>query len=566
MDNIRHLLFSSVLLMLSYSNISSQNLTLNIFGIDEAETNIIDSLSYKKSFINYKALNEEVLLLNKKLQNLGYIENKLLKTEKTNDSTYQSTFSLKQRFYTIYIYYNKNLISQDLIKAVTEDFNDNYFTLPITKIENVLSFINSELANRGLPFVKLSLQHIEKMDAQNLKGNLLVDENSERYIDKVVVKGYELFPKNYIKHFLKIKKKQLFNLNAIKKKTERLNDLSFTRQARSPEVLFTQDSTTLYLYLEKTKSNRFDGFLGFGTNETTSKLDFDGYLNLNLENNLNYGEQFKLIYKSDENEQKTFDANLTLPYLFGLPLGTELALNIFKKDSTFTTVNQDANIFYQINSKHRITSGINIVQSNNLLDQQTSTIDIQDYSSIFLKTRYSYRKLTLYDILFPIDMFVDTSLGFGNRSSNQKDEQQTEIKLTVSKILNLDDKNSFYIRALGNSLLSDSYFINELFRFGGINSIRGFEENSVLASHYGLINLEYRYRLNSSIYIHTITDAAYFDNKLTDSKEKLFGFGFGFGILTKAGLLKLNYANGKSENQKFKFSNSKIHLSLNAIF
>lgn len=566
MDNIRHLLFSSVLLMLSYSNISSQNLTLNIFGIDEAETNIIDSLSYKKYFINYKALNEEVLLLNKKLQNLGYIENKLLKTEKTNDSTYQSTFSLKQRFYTIYIYYNKNLISQDLIKAVTEDFNDNYFTLPITKIENVLSFINSELANRGLPFVKLSLQHIEKMDAQNLKGNLLVDENSERYIDKVVVKGYELFPKNYIKHFLKIKKKQLFNLNAIKKKTERLNDLSFTRQARSPEVLFTQDSTTLYLYLEKTKSNTFDGFLGFGTNETTSKLDFDGYLNLNLENNLNYGEQFKLIYKSDENEQKTFDANLTLPYLFGLPLGTELALNIFKKDSTFTTVNQDANIFYQINSKHRITFGINIVQSNNLLDQQTSTIDIQDYSSTFFKTRYSYRKLTLYDILFPIDMFVDTSLGFGNRSSNQKDEQQTEIKLTVSKILNLDDKNSFYIRALGNSLLSDSYFVNELFRFGGINSIRGFEENSVLATHYGLINLEYRYRLNSSIYTHTITDAAYFDNKLTDSKEKLFGFGFGFGILTKAGLLKLNYANGKSENQKFKFSNSKIHLSLNAIF
>jgi len=163
-------------------------------------------------------------------------------------------------------------------------------------------------------------------------------------------------------------------------------------------------------------------------------------------------------------------------------------------------------------------------------------------------------------------MFVDTSIGFGNRSSNQKDEQQTEIKLTISKILNLDDKNSFYLRVKGNSLLSDSYFVNELFRFGGINSIRGFEENSLLASHYGLINLEYRYRLNSSIYIHTITDAAYFDNKLTDSKEKLFGFGFGFGILTKAGLLKLNYANGKSENQKFKFSNSKIHLSLNAIF
>ena len=566
MNNIRHFLFLFVLWMLGYSNTLAQNLTLKVLGIDDTETKIIDSLGYKNTFINYKTLNEEVLLLNKTLQNLGYIENKHLNTEKINDSTYQSTFSLKQRFYTIYIYYNKSLISSELIKAVSTDFNDDFFALPIPKIESALAFINSELTNKGLPFAKFSLQNIEKIDVQDLKADLLVDENSERYIDKVVVKGYEQFPKNFIKHFLKIKNGQLFNLNTIKKKTERLNDLSFTNQAKPPEVLFTKDSTTLYLYLEKTKSNTFDGFLGFGTNETTNKLEFDGYLNLNLENNLNYGELFNLIYKSDENEQKTFDANLTLPYVFGLPLGTEFALNIFKKDSIFTTVNQDVSIFYQINSKHKITTGINIVQSNNLLDQQTSTLDIQDYNSIFFKTRYSFRQLTFYDILFPVNLFVDSSIGFGNRSSNQKNEQQTEIKLTISKILNLDNKNSFYLKAQGNALLSDSYFTNELFRFGGINSIRGFEENSILASHYGLINLEYRYRLNSGIYIHTITDAAYFNNKLIDTKEKLFGFGFGFGILTKAGLLKLNYANGKSENQKFKLSNSKIHLSLNAIF
>jgi hypothetical protein len=49
-------------------------------------------------------------------------------------------------------------------------------------------------------------------------------------------------------------------------------------------------------------------------------------------------------------------------------------------------------------------------------------------------------------------------------------------------------------------------------------------------------------------------------------KEKLFGFGFGLGLATKSGLLKLNYANGLSENQSFKFSNSKIHISLNVFF
>jgi outer membrane protein assembly factor BamA len=565
LSQFQYFIFLIVLWLLSYSSALGQNLTLKIAGIDNSETKIIDSLSYRSAFINYKALNEEVLRTYKRLQNIGFIESTLVETVKINDSVYQSIFSLKKKFYTIYIYYDKSLISENLIKAVSTDYNDDYFVLPVIKIESALGYINSELTNKGLPFAKFRLQNIEKRDFSNLQANLLVDKNNERTIDTIVIKGYEKFPRSYVNHFLKIKRKQLFNLNNIKKKTERLNDLPFTNQTKSPEVLFTKDSTTLYLYLEKTKSNAFDGFLGFGTNEATNKLEFDGYLNLNLTNNLNYGEQFNLIYKSDENEQKTLDVNFTLPYLFGLPLGTEFALNIFKKDSTFTTVNQDASIFYQINSKHKVIAGLNVIQSNNLINQLTTT-NIRDYNSTFYKTRYIFKQPKFYDILFPLDLLIDASLGFGNRNSYLKTEQQTELKLTVSKILNLDDKNSFYIKTKGNVLLSDSYFTNELFRFGGINSIRGFEENSILASYYGLINLEYRYRLNSSIYIHSITDGAYFENKILGTKEKLFGFGFGFGILTKAGILKLNYANGKSKNQKFKFSNSKIHLSLNAMF
>ena len=67
---------------------------------------------------------------------------------------------------------------------------------------------------------------------------------------------------------------------------ELLNQLPFAQQKRPSEVLFTKDSTSVYLYLEKIKSNRFDGFIGFGTDETTGKIEFDGYLDLNLINNL----------------------------------------------------------------------------------------------------------------------------------------------------------------------------------------------------------------------------------------------------------------------------------------
>ncbi len=49
----------------------------------------------------------------------------------------------------------------------------------------------------------------------------------------------------------------------------------------------------------------------------------------------------------------------------------------------------------------------------------------------------------------------------------------------MSHHLELNSKNSIFIKNQSYYLQSDSYVINELYRFGGINSIRGFNENSL---------------------------------------------------------------------------------------
>lgn len=66
--------------------------------------------------------------------------------------------------------------------------------------------------------------------------------------------------------------------------------------------------------------------------------------------------------------------------------------------------------------------------------------------------------------------------------------------------------------------------------------------------------------------MHSVIDASYSENDLTDTKSKLFGFGFGFGLLTNAGLFRFNYASAKTENQRFSLQDSKIHISLTATF
>jgi len=555
-----------LIIFTTYSALSfSQDIYLKLEGATDKETSIVDSLSYVKNFKDISTLLLEKERFEKQLHKLGFIEIKGISSTKSNDSTYLTQYSIGKQYRFLKVYYEKKLVPDDILKAVADDFQSDYFIIPFVDIENKLNDINGELANRGTPFKTLQLKNIQVTDNNTLRADLIISKDLKRTIDKIVMNGYEKFPRSFLKRYLKIRLNEDFNLDDIKQRTEALNELPFASQIKSPEVLFTKDSTSLYMYMEKRPSNTFDGFLGFGTNETNNKIEFDGYLNLNLTNNLNYGESIKLLYKSDENEQKTFEGRLELPYIFGSPIGSELRLNIFKKDSSFTNVNQFAKLFYQINPKSKVLLGISATQSNDLLDTASTTL-INDYDNTFYNLGYSYMSRQGFNSLFPINFNLDFEAGTGHRTFEGTELNQVSFIYDVFKIFNLNSKNSIYLRSTGSFLFSDNYFFNELYRFGGINSIRGFEENSLFASSYALINSEYRYQLSKSIYINSIIDAAYFENDLSNTEEKLFGFGFGFGLLTNSGLLKFNYANGKNERQNFKFSDSKIHISLTAQF
>ncbi len=547
------------------SNIWCQNLSLKVTSQTKLEKHIIDSLDYLKTHKDYTSLISEIDTVQKKLYKIGYFEN-LYETTKINDSTYQAKFQLKKKYKRIHIYYDKKSISQSVLNFVSKQVNDSFFVLPINKIESALQIINSKQAEKGYPFSKLHLTNISIDNKRNLKADLVINDTTEkRVINAIKIKGYEKFPESFIKYYLKIKPNQPFNLALIKSKTEQLNNLPFANQIKTPEVLFTKDSTNLYLYIEKSKSNTFDGFLGFGTNETTNKIDLNGYLNLNLTNNLNYGESFSLLYKSNQNQQKRFEVNAELPYLLKTPIGVEFQLHIFKQDSTFTTVNQAAKLHYQINPRHNIFTGIKTTESNNLLNIDTSA-NFEDYKSNFISFGYEFSKQQINNLLFPVNSNLRFETDFGKRKHLNTTEKQTLINFDAFKIINLNRKNSLYTRVAGTSLISNTYFENELSRFGGINSIRGFNENNLFATSYILLNSEYRFQLSNTIYIHSIIDVGYLENKITKVNEKLIGFGFGLGILSKAGLFKLNYANGKNQDQIFKFSNSQVHISLTSNF
>jgi len=543
----------------------AQNLHLSIEAEKPISDGLLDSLNTQFGFKDYLSLKREVDTFHFKLEQIGYIENELQSLQKKNDSSYVAIFFFGKKYNSIKVFYSKKDFDKKELLQITSEITDDYFILPFEEIESSLQKLNTLKTDKGNVFAKLRLEKIKKENNTSLSAHLILEGGPKRTIDGIVIKGYEKFPKSFLKYYAGIKTGIIFNQKKIVTKSELLNTLGFVSNIKPPEALFKKDSTTVYFYLKKQNNNLFDGILGFATDEETQKLKFNGYLNLELNNNLNFGEQFILNYKADGNDQQNFRVKANLPFLFRTPFGLGLELKIFKRDSTFVTTEQQVRITYQINTSSNSYIGYKSYDSSNLQDEIFAGPPIEDFNSKFLTLGISYSKKQ-NNTLFPIKSHIALDSEIGARELKNSKESQFRVSSIFSYIFNLNFKNSIYLQNTSSVLSSDTYLTNELFRFGGINSIRGFNENSIDASLYTVLNTEYRYQFNEGMYLHSIIDFAYFENQTLLLKQKLYSFGFGMGLNTKAGIFKFNIANGNSDDQDFSFSNTKIHLSLSSRF
>ena len=546
-------------------DLNAQKLQLSVEGEKAIPESLMDSLSVQTNFKNYISLKKEVDSLQVRLAHFGFIENSFQSLQKKNDSSYVATYYFGTQFRSIKVYYSQMDFSKKDLINISSEIKDHYFVIPFTSIESSLQKLNSLKTNEGDTFSRLKLEDITKQSDLTLSAQLILIRGKKRTIDHIIVKGYEKFPMSFLKYYAGIRKKAVFNKEKVSKQSEDLNTLGFVTNIKPPEVLFEKDSTTVYLYLKKQNDNLFDGVLGFTTDENTQKLTFNGYLNLELNNNLNFGEQFTLNYKADGNDQQNFRVKVAMPYMFKSPLGVELELKIFKRDSTFVTSEQDARLTYQINPSTNSYLGYKGYESSNLLDEPLLDSAVEDYSSNNIILGFSYIKVQSNN-LFPIKTNLLLNSEIGSRKQKESNESQVRLTGILNHIINLNFKNSIYLQNTSSILTSDTFLTNELYRFGGITTIRGFNENSIDASFYSVLNTEYRYQFNEGIYMHSIIDAAYFENQVLSIKQKLYSFGIGIGLQTNAGIFNFNIANGIAEDQDFNFSNTKIHLSISSRF
>lgn len=523
---------------------------------------VFKKIPYKKKHLNKQSATTEIKRISKLLSETGYFNNSYNIKEK--DSLINCTYTLNEKIDTIRVYYSNKLNKEILKNLINIKITKTYFDVATNKIELTLNSIINFYETKGYSFTSIYLSNI-KENNNLLTADLIIEPSKKRHITNVTIKGYPNFPRKFLKYFIKIKKNTVFNTETLKLINNKLDQLPFITQIKKPAVLFNKDSTSIFLYLKKKSNNNFDGIIGFANNPSSNKIQFNGYVDLNLNNILNNGENLKLNWKSFQKSSKSLNIQFKTPYIFNTPITPNFEFSIFKQDSTYLNSKTSIQLLYEINQNSNFSIIYNGEKSN-LTQSSTINNNLTDFNNNYYGGSYTYFKRTTSNNFLSFKFLVETQFLIGNRKNLAIKEKQTKLNIKGIYLINFNTKNSILFKSENALLNSNNYYQNELYRIGGINTIRGFDEQSIFTSKYNISSIEYYYTLNKSNALYTITDIAFLKDYFNNSTQKLYSVGFGFYIKTKKSVINMSYALGKSGGIPFDFKNSKFHLKISYPF
>lgn len=433
--------------------------------------------------------------------------------------------------------------------------------------------------NNGYPFASVKLDSIV-ISEEIISAQLKLIKHSEEKIDSIIIKGTAKISPVYLYNYLGIKPGNLYNESQLKKVNTRIAEIPFIRSSKPAIIQFTTKFNKLILNLEKKTSSQFNGIIGVLPDNKTGKITFTGDVSLKLQNGLGRGELIDLNWRRLQTQTQDLKLRLVYPFLLRSPFGVDYNFKLYKKDTTFLDINQNIGLQYILIGGNYFKIFYNNKTSTLLstkgLEYSTTLPINADIQNNMYGMGLKYEKL---------DYRLNPRKGFsflGNASAGTKSIKKNSklnpvvyegLKLNSTQY-NADLEASIFIPAMDRStvkigiqsafLYGETIFQNELLRIGGLKTLRGFDEESIYASAFSILTIEYRYILEQNSYLYVFGDGAYYEKNNVKEfvHDTPVGFGAGISFETKAGIFSISYALGKQFDNPIQLRSGKIHFGI----
>ncbi len=447
-----------------------------------------------------------------------------------------------------------------------------------SKIEILFDKILTYTENNGYPLARLQFDSIKindhRVDAtiNLITGNLIK-------IDSVTVSDPTVISPVFLAAYIGLKNGSFYNQRKMNLISERINQLDFLTLKYNPIIVQGEGKIKLVVSPERRNQNQADGLVGL-IPSANGKANFIGQFHLNLKNVFKRGELIDFNFKGQPNNTRDLNLKFNYDYLLGSFISTELLFSIRRQDTSFVTVTQNYAFPYYFSAKNYLK----FFYSN----QQTSLISTKSFANLNTLPIFADVNNQQYGIGFKYLHYINefnpkkgyhitASIAFGNRTIIRNTQVQQNLydsinlqsiqfnaNLAAALYLPLAKRSVLYWGTQFQHIAATNLFQNELIRYGGLQSLRGFNEESLFAATFALFNFEYRFLLDSKTFMHLFFDQAIAKNPMATQTKitQPFGFGLGLNIASKTGVFSVTYALGKTNSAPINYSNGKIHFGV----
>lgn len=505
-----------------------------------------------------------------KLNQLGYY------TAFLQDSVHQNTIHVKvklgQKFRGITVQFDQTLIPwvRKYAKTTADSTVFLFFPHPEAYAMALKSVIG-EFQHNGYPFAKYSFEEVS-VEENTIKLTAHLQKGPFMQWNAVSLRGDSSVELKTVQRLIGIKPGAPFSMEKLDEIDTKLQQQSFLTPIKPSEIAFDKEGANLYLYLKSNKSSSFSGALGLQPNPTSQKVGLTGDIQLKLNNALRRAEQLDLNWRSIQPTTQWLNFRFTYPYILRSLIGTDFRFQLYKRDSTFLEIKSNVGLQYSFSDHWTVRALYAFTGSNRLYAAANNPTfpAVADIKNTQYGLALQFRKLDyLPNPRKGLNFYLEGLVGQRKAVSDSSFTSLTaKISLSLEQFIPLHKRWVLRYATFWDSYYAPAIFSNECYRFGGLNSQRGFNEENFLATTKNVNQLELRYLLDKNSAVFAFYDQTFYENTSANgySKDHPFGFGVGTNIGTKAGIFSLVYGLGAEKNNPIDLRSGKIHFGYIAYF
>ena len=578
---------------------SSAQYPLHIQSVDKDSLFIHKQLGLSNSFRNKDVCAEYIYTLPTLLSKKGYLTASV-------DSIGSDSAGTTIRLYVGEAYKWTRIdvrgVEPTLLSAVA--WNEKSFShrpLDFKQFQARQQQLLNYLEENGYPFAKVSLDSVTLEGNGEVSAKLKVEKGPLYHIDSIRLYGTGRISNEFMQRYLNIPNGCVYKkerLNAISKK---ILELPYIQEQQPWDLTMLGTGSVVNLYLKPRKSSQINALVGFLPSSDPllgNKILVTGEATVNLRNALGNGETIGLNWQQLQAGSPRLNLAFQEPYLFHSSFGINTSFDLFKQDSSYINVNMMLGVQYALSAnqtgavfiRDMISSLLNVdtlqVISSHALPAMADIRAVSvGLTYEFNNTDYRFnprkgnelqfmgsvgtKKIKENPQILKLKDPFDTTFSYASLYDTVKlSSYQFQVKTSGAHYFSLSHASTLKLGFNGGVYSSPNTYRNELFRIGGYKLLRGFDEESILASQYAVGTLEYRYLIGLNSYMFTFLDGGWAKNTVEGFglNNSFLGFGLGMAFETKAGIFNISYAMGKRDDTKFNFRDAKIHVGYVSFF